>query len=152
MSAVFSDDRKYRYHLTRPLDVGGSGIILFVMLNPSTADEIEDDPTIRRCIGFGEREQFGTLAVVNLYAYRATNPKELKQVFDPVGPENDKWLIMASYSADLTVAAWGANADRMRSNKVKEILKAPQVLGLTKGGFPKHPLYLRADAELVDWQ
>lgn len=152
MSAEFSLDRKYRYHLLRFLNEGGSGVMLFVMLNPSTADEVEDDPTIRRCIGFANREGMGALAVMNLYAYRATDPKELKRVFDPIGPDNDEWLDSASRGADITVAAWGANAVPARSRAVKRMLTKPMHLGLTKGGFPKHPLYLKASTELNQWQ
>lgn len=125
--------------------------MLFVMLNPSTADEAEDDPTVRRCLGFAKREGFGELVVVNLYAFRATNPKELKQVFDPIGSENDEWIKNATEFADVTVAAWGANAEPARSCKVKRLLTNPQHLGLTKAGFPKHPLYLKADTQLEAW-
>ncbi len=151
MGAVFSADGVYRYHLDRIIDSVGSGEMLFVMLNPSTADEVEDDPTIRRCKGFTKREGLGKLAVVNLYAYRATDPKELKRVSDPIGPENDAWLERASEEADITVAAWGANADLFRSTQVKKLLHNPKHLGLTKAGYPRHPLYLKSDTELTDW-
>jgi hypothetical protein len=145
-SAFISNDGLYRYSLTRELD--GKGTCTFVMLNPSTADAEQDDPTIRRCIRFAKEWGFGRLKVVNLYAYRATKPADLWLADDPVGPENDHTLSLVFGGSDLIVAAWGCHA---KSDRVAEILSWPirprVCLGITKQGAPRHPLYLRADAK-----
>ena len=148
-NAVISADGKYRYTLTR--EWGQYRRMLFVMLNPSTADAEVDDPTIRRCISFAEREQCDSMEVVNLYGYRTTDPKELWQQFDPYGPDNARHVIEALDRADLVVAAWGANAKRDRNRSYRMTLNDPHVFGLTKQGFPRHPLYLKADTPLVRW-
>jgi hypothetical protein len=127
------------------------------MLNPSTADAEVDDPTIRRCIGFAKREGCGSINVVNLFAYRATDPEALKGVADPVGPMNHKWLAWALEAARFKhttiVCAWGAHAlaaaqaDRFVERAA--IHSAPICnLGLTKAGHPRHPLYVRGDQPL----
>ena len=154
--ARISRDGLYRYTLHRewrnPLD--GPRWVTFVMLNPSTADAEVDDPTIRRCIGFAKALDASGVAVVNLYAYRATQPADLWRCPDPVGPENDETLAMffdmaARYNFPI-IAAWGANA---KADRVRDVLAMPgaerlQALGLTKHGAPRHPLYLRADTQL----
>ena len=147
MSAVFSSCGRYRYSLTRKFFMG-KGTVLFVMLNPSTADAETDDPTIRRCIGFARRWGFQELEVGNLFAWRATDPKELRQAEDPIGPENDRHLMHMSGAADAVIAAWGAHgAYQNRGRQVEGMLEGTvEHLGLTKQGHPKHPLYLRADA------
>lgn len=138
----------YRYSLTRdvaPLD--GDGTVTFVMLNPSTADAEQDDPTIRRCVGFARSWGFARLKVVNLYAYRATDPRDLYAYEgDRVGPENDCTIAKVVGGSDLVVCAWGANNANGRDEKVLDLIAAPHSLGLTKnGGKPRHPLYVRAD-------
>ena len=135
----------------------GEGTVLFVMLNPSTADAETDDPTIRRCAGFARRWGFRELAVANLFALRATNPRELWRASDPVGPENDQHLVEMSSRADAVIAAWGAHGVyRNREQHVLRLLNGTvEYLGLTKQGHPRHPLYLRADAArtgMVDTQ
>ncbi len=149
-SAVISDDERYRYLLTRTWDEA-KPVILFVMLNPSTADAYEDDPTIRRCVSFAKRDGYGGLEVTNLYAYRSTKPEELWRVFDPVGPENDYHIMRATERCAQRVAAWGANAKSARSRIVRKMLIDPCVLGLTKKGFPKHPLYISAKQPFELW-
>lgn len=148
MRAVLSPCGQYRYCLTREW-LMGEGVVLFVMLNPSTADAEADDPTIRRCIGFAQRWGFRGLAVGNLFALRATDPQQLKRVADPIGPENDRHLIWMSNGADVTIAAWGTlGAFRNRDQRVLGLLRGTvEHLGLTKQGHPRHPLYLRADVE-----
>ncbi len=145
--AVLSSCGQYRYGLTRTFFTG-TGTVLFIMLNPSTADAEMDDPTIRRCIGFARRWGFQELKVGNLFALRATDPRELKRVSDPIGPENDRYLMHMSGSADAVIAAWGAHGIyRNRSQHVLGLLEGTvECLGLTKQGYPRHPLYLRADA------
>ncbi|KKM80047.1 hypothetical protein LCGC14_1343720 [marine sediment metagenome] len=152
MSAVLSPCGRYRYSLTREFFMG-AGRVLFVMLNPSTADAETDDPTIRRCIGFARRWGFRRLDVGNLFAWRATNPKEIRQVSDPVGPENDRRLMYLSECADAVIAAWGTHgAYRNRDSDVLALLAGKvEHLGLTKQGHPKHPLYLRNDVARVGW-
>lgn len=154
MSAYFSEDRVYRYSLTRnmppPLDEGQGYLqttCTFIGLNPSTAIETRDDPTIRRCMRFARDWGFTRLKMVNLYAYRATDPRSLWLADDPVGPENDHNLSLAFGDSDLIVAAWGANARADRVKQFAVMFRGWQLhaLGLTKDGAPRHPLYLRAD-------
>ena len=152
--AILSDCGTYRYHLTRTWDARIVPL-RFIMLNPSTADAAVDDPTIRRCVGFAKRDGFGGIAVTNLYSFRATKPADLWRAADPVGPGGDDALrLTLSNARDQrvpVVAAWGANA---RPDRVQWLLGqagAQQLvcLGLTKGGAPRHPLYVRGDAPFV---
>jgi len=138
--ATFSRDRRYRYRLWRRWD-RGRPVVAFVMLNPSTADARRDDPTIRRCVGFAQRWGYGGIEVVNLYAYRATDPRALRTVRDPVGPGNRRHMRRALRRAALVVLAWGANAHGDRLTGVGQA----HCLGLTRAGQPRHPLYLRRD-------
>lgn len=156
-SAVVSECGKYRYRLTRQLGPDPR-ICNFVMLNPSTADATLDDPTIRRCIGFARDWGCGQLMVSNLFAYRATEPYRLGLVADPVGPDNHDYLISAAAraheSGGLVVAAWGAHGgrddqDRRVMSFLVQTLGVPvKCLGTTVLGFPRHPLYLPAAAQL----
>jgi hypothetical protein len=146
VNARFSDDRIYRYELSRdvaPLD--GDGILVVIGLNPSTADELRDDPTIRRCIGFARRWGFARLEMLNLYGYRATDPRELVGHRDPIGPDNDIAIDRVVQCADMVLVAWGARADPTRADAVAARLTDPFCLGLTVCGEPRHPLYVRAD-------
>lgn len=143
----------YRYELLRRW---GDGLSLrFVMLNPSTADATVDDPTIRRCVGFARREGFSALTVLNLYAYRSTDPKALLTCPAPIGPVNDDvlWRHLTCARAVRTpvVAAWGTNARPERVRRVLELVPgvAWSCLGTTKEGHPRHPLYVRGDQPLV---
>lgn len=151
-SAVISPCGAYRYHLSRawPLE-GAEGICLFVMLNPSTADADQDDPTIRRCIGFARRLRCHSLEVVNLFALRATDPVALLDHPDPVGPDNNEWIRDRVVHAKYVIAAWGTKgAFRYRDRRVYEMLPPQKsyCLGRTKDGHPKHPLYLPRGAGL----
>lgn len=142
--ADFSECRTYRYLLWRIWDTDGSPLNV-IGLNPSTADETIDDPTIRRCIDFAKRWGYGSLVMTNLFAYRSTDPQGLLSVDDPVGPDNDEALRLAAWRAGLTVAAWGAHRLAVtRSGAVSKLLHWMPVecFGLTKDGAPKHPLYL----------
>ena len=145
--ARFSHDKKYRYLLGRR--IGDSPRrILFIMLNPATADETQNDPTIRRCIGFAKQWQFGILTVANLFAYRTPYVSELRHADDPIGPDNDEWIDNALNAADKVILAWGNHgAYKDRSHEVKRMAieaTKPYHLGLNKTGEPKHPLYLHA--------
>lgn len=149
-------DLAYRYTLDRYINDSDTRVMVFIMLNPSTADDDRDDPTIRRCIGFARREGAGQLHVVNLYARRATDPKTLHKYTDPTGgTQNDLYIRRAAFLAADTggwlIAAWGANARIERVRKVMKMI-APimpvTAFGFTKRGAPRHPLYLPANAEL----
>ena len=143
--AAFSRCGSYRYGLWRLWDESRP-LVLFVALNPSTADHERDDPTIRRCIGFAREWSFGGLVVANLFAYRTPYPALLKSAHDPVGPRNDRWLARLSADAQLVVAAWGAHGDyQERARHVSARLGQCHALGLTASGAPRHPLYVRKD-------
>ncbi|MCA8947451.1 MAG: DUF1643 domain-containing protein [Planctomycetes bacterium] len=148
MSAVISDCGKYRYVLRREIGAGDL-TVMFLMLNPSTADAELDDPTIRRCKGFAAAAGAKTLLVGNLYGLRSTDPDQLWASPDPVGPDNDLWLTDLASRSDLIVAAWGQNAKSSRVDAVASLIKKPMMcLGTTKSGSPKHPLYVKKDTVL----
>lgn len=155
--AVISPCGGYRYQLSRTWSQAGPSAV-FVMLNPSTADATADDPTIRRCIGFARSWGCGGLVVVNLYAWRATDPAELRQAKDPIGPENDSHLAAVSaYAAQQDaplVAAWGAHAREERIARAVALTGMHRLtaLALTKSGQPAHPLYLRAGLAPAPWK
>lgn len=148
-TAALSDCGTYRYSLTREWSDGPRA--LFVMLNPSVADHEMDDPTIRRAISFAKREHCGSLEVVNLFALRATNPAELAQHPAPIGPLNERAILDAVERAAVIVVAWGSHPLAMRRALLlpRHVLERSVCLGKTKGGAPRHPLYVRADAPLV---
>jgi len=150
--AVFDSDREYRYKLTRTWDAE-KPTLAWIMLNPSTADETEDDPTIRRCIGYAKDWGYGSIEVANLFALRATNPDELRDHPNPVGGANDVHLRKVCREAEKVVAAWGANGGfKDRARKVASMLDADlYALDTTKDGHPVHPLYQPADADPVQW-
>lgn len=153
--AVFSDDMRYRYRLDRDF-LGDAPRAVFVMLNPSTADAELDDPTIRRCIGFAKSWGCAGLTVVNLFAYRATDPRELKRVSYPVGLDNERHVKEACEGRPV-VCAWGAHGSLFRQDArvlrwLRECGARPHVLKLTAGGMPSHPLYLPATLEAQEWR
>ena len=145
----FSADKVYRYRLERCEPVsepraGRGGTVTFVMLNPSVADNWRDDPTVHRCLGYAMAWGAGRLVVVNLFALVSTDPAALRTHRDPVGPENDEAIDRAVREADTVVCAWGVHgALRGRAADVLARIPRPMALGITKGGEPKHPLYLR---------
>ena len=156
--AIISECRHYRYHLWRVWD-DCLPTMCFVMQNPSTADATDDDPTIRRCVGFAKREGFGGISVRNVFALRATDENELLAHPDPFGPQNAEHLMAARQVALMTrlVVAWG---ERFGGRKLDHhytraaamlVTLKPYCLGVNKSGEPKHPLYLRNDAPLVPW-
>jgi hypothetical protein len=139
---IFSPCRTYRYTLWRQW-LGGEGYAMFIGLNPSTADETSDDPTIRRCIAFAKSWGYGALCMTNLFAFRATDPKVMMAADSPVGEENDKHLLESSHYAGVVVAAWGAHGTyKGRDAEVHALLPTLHCLRLTAGGHPGHPLYL----------
>lgn len=155
-TALFSADRAYRYVLTRTW--GDGQPVVWIMLNPSTADAFSEDPTSRRCRDFTRRlaPDAGGLVIVNLYSLRATDPAELWTHPDPVGPAGDYYLGSRAISGRLVIAAWGTHGARHgRGAQVAAELTAAGVklwcLGVTKNGHPKHPLYLAGDTSLVPY-
>lgn len=155
-AAIFSPCRTWRYVLRRHF-LTGERTVNFIMLNPSTADETLNDPTIRRCIGYAQRWGYQQLVVTNLFAFRATLPRDMKAAPDPVGPENDEHLLREAKRAALVVMAWGSHgAHRDRGAEVKRMLLAAGVplhyQMLTQDQHPGHPLYLPADREPVVWR
>ena len=154
--ATFSDCGQYRYHLWRQWNEEAF-VMAFIMLNPSTADANEDDPTIRRCIGFAKREGAGSISVRNVFSLRATDPKELAKHADPVGPNNYYWLTGRVVPLSKIVVAWGAMIKNPRLRDGYLIARAAvrcaaYCLGTTKSGDPRHPLYLPANAPLISWK
>ena len=145
-TAEISQCRRYRYRLERWWDYNRPAV-MFVMLNPSTADAIQDDRTISRCIAFARQWGYGGLLVGNLFALRSTDPKALRRSDDPVGPLNDGALLDMAENAALVIAAWGAKGTFLRRNEaVLRLLPMPiYALKLTQDGHPNHPLYLPSD-------
>lgn len=158
-SAVISKCGNYRYSLRRVCTknpMNGQKIV-FVMLNPSTADASIDDPTVKRCMGFMERGGYTHLEIVNLFAFRATNPSDMLAAEDPIGPYNDVYLHSAIGTAQTVVCAWGNHGDnKERLDFIKSVFEhhshaQPCCLGVNKSGMPKHPLYIKADTQLKQW-
>lgn len=143
--ALYSDCEVYRYLLRR--DWGEGGRLLYILLNPSTATEARNDPTIERCERRARAEGFGGFAVANVFAFRATDPRELKRAGEPVGAANDAILAEAAVDAAMILCGWGAHGGHLgRGDAVARLLRAGGHplwhLGLTKAGQPRHPLYI----------
>ncbi|MBI5422211.1 DUF1643 domain-containing protein [Candidatus Peregrinibacteria bacterium] len=143
--ATFSPDRKHRYTLWRIWDEK-KPYAMFVGLNPSTADETQNDPTVTRCIGYAKKWGYGGLYMMNIFAFRSTDPKKLRLVRDPIGEKNDHWIKRIAREAGIVVAAWGNHGLFLdRSKAVLELIPHPHCLKLNKNGEPCHPLYLASD-------
>ena len=150
-SAVFSPCRKYRYSLTRAWNLTGN-YVLFIGLNPSIADELIDDPTLKRCINFAKDWGYGGLIMVNLFAYVSTHPSDLKNTKLPIGKENDKHILKNHQKSQLTVIAWGNDGYLYeRDKEVLAIIDSPMCLNINKSGQPAHPLYQKKDQELINF-
>ena len=153
--AVYSPCEGYRYRLDRTWDAGGPRATV-VMLNPSTATEAADDPTIARVRRRMGALGFGAMTVVNLFAWRATDPRELARVADPVGPDNDAVIAGAVRGSALILCAWGdggglRDRDAAVARRLWQGGRRLHVLGLTQRGAPRHPLYLPYAARPVPW-
>ena len=149
-TAKLDDSGRYRYTLGREWAPGPH--VLWVMLNPSTADADQDDPTIRRCIAFSRAWGYGSLVVVNLFALRSTKPIALYHSSDRVGPDNDVHIADAATTAALVVCAWGNHgALQGRAVDVRRLLPRPHYLRLTGKGQPEHPLYLPGSLRPQMW-
>jgi hypothetical protein len=142
--AELSACKKYRYSLWRIWgNTANPKCVMFIGLNPSTADEYEDDPTIRRCIAFAKAWGYDGLYMVNLFAYRATNPNDMKLAENPVGSDNDLSILKIASKVELAVACWGnLGKYKQRDEAVRELVNNLQALKITKLNQPSHPLYL----------
>ncbi len=154
-TAVYSPCERYRYLLTRVWDPAGDKA-LFVMLNPSTATETQNDPTVERCERRARALGFGAFRVTNIFAWRDTDPAALYRAAEPVGPGNDRAIADSALWADRIVCAWGAHGKHLgRGATVERLLRATgrdlYSLGLTKAGAPKHPLYIGYDRQPELW-
>lgn len=156
MGARFSDCRRYRYELWREAQgqlFTGRGTLNFIMLNPSTADEKVNDPTVERCERRCRRWGYDRLVVTNLFAWRATDPSEIRKCdADPIGDDNDRTLQNVAKRANLVICAWGNDGGyRGRAKEVLQMLRdsgvQPHMLRVSKEGQPEHPLYLPYELE-----
>jgi hypothetical protein len=143
-SAVFSDCRIYRYSLWRRWSEGP--FALFICLNPSTADETNDDPTVRRCINYSKDWGYGAFCMANIFAYRETSPKKMMLAKEPIGPDNDNTLKDLAKKAGIIIAGWGTHGKHLnRGAEVIKLIPNLQCLHFNKDKSPGHPLYLKAD-------
>jgi hypothetical protein len=155
-TAVYSPCEAYRYLLTRVWNPEGEKA-LFVMLNPSTATEVQNDPTVERCERRARALGFGAFRVTNIFAFRATDPRVMRAVADPIGPGNDAAIADSAQSwADRIICAWGTHGAHLgRGAQVERLLRATGrplfTLGLSQGGHPKHPLYIGYDRQPELW-
>ena len=150
-TALFSECRRYRYTLGRHWG-GRRGYAMFIGLNPSTADEERDDPTVRRCIGYARDWGYSGLCMTNIFAFRATDPTVMLAEPDPVGVDNDYWLVESARRAAIVVAAWGVHGVHSeRHAHVRRLLPSLHYLRLTMEGYPGHPLYLPKTLVPTKW-
>lgn len=154
-TAIYSDCERYRYSLTRTWDANAQKA-LFVMLNPSTATEVQNDPTVERCERRARALGFGAFQVVNIFAWRDTDPRAMRAAADPVGPANDAAILSGAGWADRVIAAWGTHGAHLaRGPAVERLLRGAGHelfhLGLSKDGHPKHPLYIAYSRQPEPW-
>jgi hypothetical protein len=154
-NAVISDCGKYRYLLRRTWDHAKMHA-LFVMLNPSTADAKLDDPTIRSCVRLVSGLGYGSIEVVNIFGWRATDPNELPKQADPVGPMNESIVAAAILRCDVVICAWGGNAMAARKSDflcgmIRRWKPPAYCFGTTKSGAPRHPLYVKSGTAIVTY-
>lgn len=148
---IFSPCREYRYTLYREWGEGNR-IVAFVGLNPSTADEIKNDPTVTRCINYAKKWGYSGMYMMNIFAYRATDPRVMKAHSEPIGSENDHYLSLVAREADIVVAAWGTHGKHLnRGQAVKNLIPGLHCLRITKDGHPSHPLYLPSDLVPIEY-
>lgn len=143
--AYISDDQLYRYTLWRRWGQS-SKYACFIGLNPSVADAYIDDPTLKRCIDFSKSFGYDAVCLINLFAYRATNPQDMKKVSEPIGIENDKVIKLVTSYSEINIAAWGTlGIFKNRNLEVQDMIDNLHYLKLTKDKHPSHPLYLKKD-------
>ena len=154
--AVYSDCERYRYSLKRIWELEGPPI-MFLMLNPSTATEVQNDPTVERCERRARALGYGAVSVTNIFALRATDPTKLYEAEDPIGRNTDGFILGDAHASDCVVAAWGTHGAHLdRGPTVERLLRAAGHglfhLGLSKAGHPKHPLYIAYDRQPEIWE
>jgi hypothetical protein len=154
--AVYSPCEAYRYLLTRVWNPAGPKA-LFVMLNPSTATEFQNDPTVERCERRARALGFGAFRVTNIFAFRATDPRVMRAQAEPIGPGNDVAIAESALWADRIICAWGTHGAYLdRGRDVEALLRATGLplhhLGLSQAGHPKHPLYIGYDRQPEVWR
>lgn len=150
--ALFSDCKTWRYRLWRRWS--DTPAALFIMLNPSTADETTNDPTVARCQKWARQWGYGAVEVCNLFAFRATDPEDMRGAADPVGPDNDQHILAAAKAAGRVICAWGVHGGHLnRETAVVELLRGYDLyaLGFTQAGQPRHPLYLPGHVQPTPW-
>lgn len=157
-SATFDESGCYRYHLTRSWNTNGHipNPVTFIMLNPSQANAEQDDPTIRACSQFAQRWGYNQLNVVNLFAYRATQPSLLPKATDPIGPANDRFLLEAAETTHQIILAWGNRGQLLKRHQtVLELLACYRhklhCLARNHSGHPRHPLYIKRNIMPQPW-
>ena len=139
---IFSTCKKYRYALTKTWDESLPKL-MYIGLNPSVADSKKDDPTVKKCVAYAKELGFGSILIGNLFSYISPNPENLKKADDPIGPENDKWLLRLADESDKVIAMWGNHGSyRNRCNEVCELDIELNCLEVTKKDQPYHILYL----------
>ncbi|EBA11227.1 DUF1643 domain-containing protein [Roseobacter sp. CCS2] len=154
-TAVYSNCERYRYALTRTWDEAGKRV-LFVMLNPSKATEVQNDPTVERCERRARALGFGAFQVTNIFAWRDTDPRKMRKAADPVGRANDAMILLAVAWSDQIIAAWGTHGAHLDRGPQTEALlrgtgRSLYALGLSKHGHPKHPLYISYTQQPILW-
>lgn len=154
-TAIYSSDEQYRYRLSRVWDPVGDRVC-FLMLNPSTATEVKLDPTVTRCMNSARAWGYGSAEVVNIFAWRSTDPRQLKLTADPIGPGNDRSILSAARGAALIVAAWGSHGSYLdRATHVADMVTGSgndlHALAYTAAGQPRHPLYLPGNLRPTLW-
>lgn len=150
--AKISKDKIYRYDLSRIWD-DTKPYVLFICLNPSTADEVVDDPTSKKCIQYAKSWGYGGMHIANLFAYRATNPNDLRMADDPIGKDNDKWLLKLSKDAGVVIAAWGNHGQFLnRDDEVTQLIQGLHCLRVNSTGAPAHPLYLSSKLKPIPYK
>ena len=149
--ANFSNCRKYRYALWRIWDES-KPYVMFIGLNPSTADETKNDQTINRCINYSKDWGYGGLCMANLFAFRATAPSDMMASDEPIGSDNDEWIKKLAKEAGVIVAAWGNDGSYLeRSKDVRNMIPDLMCLKINKSGEPAHPLYQPGTAKPIKW-
>ena len=151
-NAILSSDRKYRYVLERAWDESLPKA-MFIGLNPSMANETKDDPTVKRLITFAKSLNYDGFYLLNLFAYRSTQPENLWKVKNPIGNTNDDYILEYSNLSDMVIACWGNKGTyKNRSKEVSDLLNQLHCFGKNKTGQPKHPLYLKRTASIVPYK
>lgn len=155
-TAIYSDCEQYRYILNRRWGPASKNLAVFIGLNPSTATEYQNDPTVARCINYAKAWGYDTMTMLNAFGLRSTDPRGLKAIDDPIGPDNDRYIIEQTKLASRIILCWGTHAAYLErgTQLQKQLCKLRRklfCLKVTKNGFPSHPLYLRKDLQPISY-